>query len=271
MKTILCMLPGVLGFSMVAAQPLFTGSYVPLSAGVYSTGFRTPFDFLSNTASLADGETSAGLYASNRYMLKELAAYTAAATLPVAAGGIGLAMHYTGTSTNYNELQWALAYGKSLGRVQVGAGVGYTIIRIPGYVSSGAVSYSIGTVWRLTRAFHSGLQVSNLFSRRSDQPEKQPVAWSVGAGYAWSEKLLLSGIITKEEFKPVQAQVTLQYVIQDCFVAGVGMMMETASPWLSLGWQWKNWQALVTAAFHPQLGATPGLAVVFRGERGKEK
>jgi len=273
MKTLALIAPCVLGISTLAAQPLFTGSEASLSTGVYGNSCKSPFTFLYNTASLADGEASAGLYASNRYMLKELAVYTATATLPVAAGGMGLAMQYTGTSAAYHEMQWALAYGQSLGRVQIGAGAGYSIIRVPGYDSYGALAWAIGTVWRVTPQFRSGMQVVNSAgSRHGRNPsEKQPIALQVGAGYEWSEQLLLSGMITKEANSPVRVQLSLQYLIQKYFLAGMGVIADIASPWFSLGWQWKHVEAMVTAAFHPQLGPTPGLTVVFRSEKDADK
>jgi hypothetical protein len=271
MKTMLCIVPGLLCFFWVPAQTLYAGSNFPLGTSAYSTGFSNPFSFLCNTASLADCETGAALSASNRYMLKELAEYTAAATLPVAAGGIGLAMHYTGTAAAYSNMQWALAYGKALGRVQIGAGVTYNHTRIPGYVSNGAISYAIGTIWQLTPKFRSGLQLANFVGAKSNPSNTQPLSWSVGAGYEWSEKLLLWGVIAKESTMPAQVRVNMQYVVERSFVAGIGVMLDVASPWFSLGWQWENFRALITAAFHPQLGLTPGLMINVQAERDKHK
>jgi hypothetical protein len=47
----------------------------------------------------------------------------------------------------------------------------------------------------------------------------------------------------------------------------MGIATSTGSPYAGMGWQWKNCRADLTMRYHPQLGITPGLLLVFYGKQ----
>ena len=106
----------------------------------YSDRFPDLFSFLNNSASLASVKRAgAGLYAENRYGLKELNKYILAGICGMnGTGGIGMVIVYEGDK-DYNHSQVGLAYGKSLGRVAMGVRFNYNMIRMAGYGNVGAM------------------------------------------------------------------------------------------------------------------------------------
>lgn len=270
MKTLLCVIhciAGVLFASVVSAQSLqYPHSPLFIGTGAYSQRFSNLFSFLSNTAALAMSKgISAGVYSENKFGLKELNHYTAAVSSPIGGnGGIGIVTTYAG-SKELNESQIGLAYGKNLGKINIGARFNYTLLRTSGYGSDGAISFELGSTWKISEKLYTGIQIVNPVGGKfgEESKEKLPSVYSVGAGYECSEQFYIGVDIVKEESKPVNLRATLQYIIARRLITMLGINSGTSSPALCAGWQWKNMRVLINGSFHPQLGATTGLAIIF--------
>jgi len=241
--------------------------------GSYSQHFTQSFSFLANQAALGGlSKTSAGLYAEQKYGLKELSMYMATAAIPVNRGGIGIAVQYAGFS-DFNESQVGIAYGKNLGRVSLGIQCNYNMLHIAGYGSDAAVGFEIGSQWQLSPAVVTGIHIINPVGGyfRNHSSEKLAAVYQFGAGYEVSKQLFLSAEITKEEDQPVNVQAGLQYIIvPDRFFVRTGLTTATSSPFFGMGFQWKNCRADVNVRYHPQLGLTPGLLLLFYGKQKEE-
>lgn len=219
--------------------------------GAYSTNFTDVFSFVSNAASLAAGQqVGAGIYAENKFGLRELNSYTAAAR----TGGVGVVMKYAGDA-DFNRSQLGLAYGKNLGKINIGARFNYNITRMPGYGNESSISLELGSIWKITESFFTGMQIS------------YPSIWSIGAGYECSKQLFIGTTITKEENKPVNVHASVLYTIADRLLAMLGVNSSTSSPSVSLGWIWKNMRVMMSGNFHPQLGLTKGFGIMFFGKK----
>lgn len=233
--------------------------------GAYSTHFPDLFSFLNNSASLASvKQAGAGIYAENRYGLKELNKYVLTGICGMKGiGGIGAAISYEGNG-DYNHSLFGLAYGKNLGRVKIGVRFNYNMIRMAGYGSVGAIGIELGSIWKITENFFSGIQIFN------PRGEKLPAQYSLGAGYEISEQLFMYANIIKEENKVMNVQAGLQYIVATALYASVGINSATSSPCIVLGWQWKAMRISLAGSMHPQLGATTGLSIQFFGKNKKD-
>lgn len=240
--------------------------------GAYSHHFTQSFSFLSNQGALGDlPKTSAGVYTEQKYGLKELAMYTAAAAVPVNKGGIGIAMQYSGFA-GFNESQLSLAYGKNLGHVSVGVQCNYNMMHIAGYGNDAAIGIEVGSQWQITPRVITGIHIVNppmgagkFFNNAG---EKLASLYQLGAGYEVSPQLFISAELSKEEDKPVNVQAGLQYsAVPDKLFARIGLATATASPYAGVGLQWKNCRADIFIRYHPQLGITPGLLLIFFGKQ----
>lgn len=241
--------------------------------GAYSHHFSQSFSFLANQAVLGDlSRTSAGVYTEQKYGLKELSMFMASAAIPVNRGGVGIAMQYAGFA-GFNESQVSIAYGKNLGKVSLGIQCNYNMMHMEGYGNDAAVGFEIGSQWQLSQTLVTGIHIVNPVGAhfRNHSSEKLAAVYQFGAGYEVSKQLFLSAEITKEEDRPVNVQAGLQYIlVPDRFFVRLGLTTATSSPYLGMGYQWKNCRADVHVRYHPQLGLTPGLLLLFYGKQKAE-
>jgi hypothetical protein len=235
--------------------------------GAYSLTHADVFSFAANQASLAQlKNASAGVYGERRFLLSELNNYTAAIGLPTSSGNFGLKANYYGF-TDYNETQLGLAYARKLGKkVDVGAQFNYHGISIAaGYGNSSAISFELGTVLHISDRLHAGLHAANPVGGKFGKNEEEELSavYTLGLGYEASEKFFVSAEIQKEEDRPVNVNAGLQYKFIPQLLVRAGMSSATSSGWLGVGLKIKTFRIDVTANYHPQLGITPGLLLLF--------
>ncbi|OQP66745.1 hypothetical protein A4R26_13320 [Niastella populi] len=195
-----------------------------------------------------------------------------AVAIPVNRGGIGIAMQYAGNS-DFNESQVAIAYGKNLGKVNVGVQFNYNMMRVAGYGNDAAIGFEVASQWRISSALITGIHIVNpVGGRFKNQPgEKLAAVYQFGAGYEVSNQLFVSAELTKEENRPVNVQAGLQYMpVPDRLFIRTGVTTANTSPYAGIGWQWKNCRADVNVRYHPQLGLSPGVLLLFFGKQKEE-
>jgi hypothetical protein len=261
------------------AQSLFAQALRrPLAApyigvGACSINHVDVFSFTSNQAALAGLSTmAAGLYSERRFLLNELNSYTTAIALPTHSGNFGLKVKYSGFS-DYNETQLGLAYAKKLGsKTDIGVQFNYNGIRIAGYGNASAISFEAGTIFHISDKLHTGFHLNNPVGGRlgKAQQEKLPSIYSVGLGYDASEKFFFSIELIKEEDRPVNAEAGLQYKMIPQLLVRTGISSATSSVWIGFGFLLKSFRLDAAASYHPQLGITPGLLLLFNpNKKGK--
>jgi hypothetical protein len=233
--------------------------------GAYSYHFANVFSPMTNQASLANVQhAGAGVYAERKFLLKELTMLTGMIAAPTAFGCIGFVLHYFG-SPAYNESQAGLAFGKKLGKIDLGIRFNYTHTQASGYGNDNAISFELGTLWHINDHLHTGLQVTNPLGGkfRRNTEEKLAAMYKWGLGYEASGKALISVEIIKEEEQPVNVLASLQYQLMDKLFTHVGVATGSGTPYFGVGYKWKSVRTTITTSYHPQLGVTPGLMLVF--------
>ena len=76
--------------------------------------------------------------------------------------------------------------------------------------------------------------------------------------------------IEKEEDKPINVTAGLQYKFLPQLLTRVGISAATSSLFFGIGFGLKVIRLDVTANYHPQLGITPGLSLIFDPRSSKE-
>jgi hypothetical protein len=257
----------LLAHSLLQAQTIrrpVASEYIGL--GAYSTSHADAFSFISNQASLAQvKKITGGIYSERRFMLNELSVYNAVAALPTHSGNFGLKAGYYGFS-DYNETQFGLAYGRRLGtKIDIGVQFNYYEIKAAGYGNSAAVSFEAGIIMHLSDKLNAGVHVYNpvggKFGKNAD--EKLPFVYTTGLGYEASGQFFISAEVEKEEDQPVNVNAGIQYKFLPQLLARAGISTATSNMWLGIGVVIKSFRIDVTAGYHPQLGITPGLLLLF--------
>ena len=259
----------VFGFCQTVREPV-SASYTGL--GAYSNNHIDVFSFHANQAALAKIKTtSVGIYGEKRFLLNELSLYDAALTLPTSSGNFGLDARYYGFSS-YNESQVGLAYGRSLGsRIDVGVQFNYYSIRIAGYGNASTINFDMGAVFHLTDNLNAGCHVYNPIggSLGKNAEEKLASVYSMGFGYDASEKFFMSIEMKKEEDKPIDVGAGLQYKFLPQLLTRIGVSTGTSSIYFGIGFRLRSLRIDATANYHPQLGVTPGVLLIFNAHSSK--
>jgi hypothetical protein len=241
--------------------------------GAYSNHHVDVFSFHTNQAALAKmNNASAGVYGEKRFLLNELGLYDVAIALPTSSGNFGFDARYYGFS-DYNESQFGLAYARNLGsKVDVGLQFNYYDIRVAGYGNASTVNFELGAVLHLTDNLNAGLHVYNPVPGKLGKNDEEKLAslYSAGFGYEASEKFFMNIEIEKEEDKPVSVNAGMQYKFLPQLLARGGILSSTSTMYLGIGFGWKSTRLDAIASYHPQLGLTPGLLLIYNFDKKDE-
>ena len=260
-------------FQFVQAQTVY---YPPhsnsIGLGAYSKNFADIFSFTSNPAVLGWLSSGGiGVFTEQKFLLDALRFYTMAAAIPLSNGGIGINAKYN-TAGAFKESQFGLAYGKSLGTVAIGAQFNYSGIQITGYGKEAVFYFDVGTLWQLSEKLITGLRISNPTGARFGQnkEEKLALTCSFGLGYEVSKAVFINSEIIKEEDRSPDILLSLYYSFADKFFLRAGIATATTSPWIGTGLSWKKMRVDITSNYHPQLGISPGISLIFSGKQKAE-
>lgn len=243
----------------------------PISAayaevGALSNNNVDVFCVAANQAALTRlKQSSAGVYSEKRFMLNELGLYDAAVAIPTRSGNFGFDGRYFGV-TDYNETQLGLAYARSLGsKIDLGVQFNYYAVRIAGYGNASSLNFELGTIFHLTDQLNAGLHVYNPLSSKLDKSGEEKLAsiYSFGIGFEPSQIFFVSLELTKEENKPPNVIAGLQYKFLQQLLARGGISTATSSMYFGIGFQWKSMRLDATASYHPQLGISPGMMLLY--------
>jgi hypothetical protein len=234
--------------------------------GTYSLHHVDIFSVLSNQASLAQlKNTQVGVYGERKFLLGELNDFHADLGLVTSAGNFGLQLNYYGFNL-YKQTGIGLSHARKLGaKLDIGVQFNYNNINLASYGSASAISVAGGAILHITEKLHTGFQISNPFDAGLGklQQEKLPVIISFGAGYEVSDLFFISTEIIKEENKPIHINVGVHYKLVSQLYVRAGILTATSSVWVSAGFSWKRMRLDIVNSFHPQLGITPSLMMLF--------
>lgn len=230
----------------------------------YSSNFNDAFSFANNQAALAGTRYfSMGVFGEKRFMLRELGVYKMALALPTTSGNFGIKADYFG-STAFNESQLGFAYGRNLGKLDVGVQFNYYMVRALSYGTASSVNFEGGAILHVTDQFETGVHIYNPTKADigKNTGEKLPLIYSAGFGYDASDKLFIGTEIEKTENLPINVNAGLQYSFEK-FFARTGISSATSSFYFGLGFLTNGFRIDATVALHPNLGITPGIMLVY--------
>jgi hypothetical protein len=246
------------------AQP-----YTGLSA--YSRLQNDPLSFTGNQSALTRIRSAGfGIYGERRFMLRETAAYTLAASMPTRLGNIGIQLNYAGFK-NFNEHKMGLAYARKLGKkVDLGVQFNYYGYRVPAYGNASTVNFELGLMLGLTEKLHAGVHVYNPVGGKLGKStipgmadEKIAAAYKLGLGYDASEQFFIGSEIIKEEDKAVSVIAGFQYRFAKQFFVRGGIITESTAIYAGAGLAWKKWRLDITSGYHSRLGFSPGILLIM--------
>ncbi|MEO9022476.1 MAG: hypothetical protein ABI237_08760 [Ginsengibacter sp.] len=240
-----------------------SASYIGM--GAYSIDHVDAFSFTANQAALAGMKNSAfGVFGEDRFLLNTTNMYSAVFILPTKEGNFGFQADYFGYK-NYNESQLGFAYARNVGsKLDLGIKFNYYSFRIPSYQSSSTLTFEMGAIAHLTQQLHVGIHFYNPVGGKLSKTnnEKLGSIYKFGMGYEASENFLVSAEIVKQEDLPVNVNAGVEYNFARQFFVRMGIASENESPYAGAGVSWSQMRLDISAAYHPQLGISPGIMLI---------
>jgi len=248
-----------------AVGPLYT------TINAYSPTFADAFSVTANQALLPSLDTiSIGVYGEQRFMLNELRVCTAAIAWPLQRAGVGLMVRYAGMP-QCNTSTVGAGYGRQIGEnISIGIQFNYVMLRIAGYGSVGVVDAEMGLLYRIARNLYGGLHVYNPVPGNGESSnDVTTVVFRAGLGYDASDKIFTSFEIEKQRGSPPGVNVGIQYIAGRRITGRLAIATATSCFSVGLGLQWKSLRTDIISSFHPQLGITPALMLLFCRKESK--
>jgi hypothetical protein len=211
-------------------------------------------------------DPSAGVYFENRYGIKELSQMGAAVAIPVGNGAFGL--NYSGFGWSlYKESKIGLAYGMKFNdKISGGVQVNYHSLRLANnYGSNMAFTVEAGLQARVTDALTIGMQVYNPTKTKLDDyyDERIPTIMRFGAGYRFSDKVLVTCEAEKDlEFDAI-FRVGLEYMPGDKFYIRGGIATNPGIAAFGFGLKLDSFRADISSTYHQILGFSPQISLSY--------
>jgi hypothetical protein len=269
MKFLYCLLLTLKGMT----QPYHVqseNSYI--SAGAYSTHCNNVFSFISCPASL--GVTvgfSGGALAERKWMLKELDNYSLAVTGNIGNGGLGILFEQSGDA-DYHERSVNLAFGKNLGKVEMGIRFNYLMDKAQGYQGIGFGNAGFSVRFHLSEKFITGWELGfPVFGKAGKtNSEKGPQVFKTGFGYESRENLLLAVQIVKVSGVPLNVIPSIEYHYDEHFFFSFAINSNKGSPFFKSGWKKNNVSIQIYTVYETLLGFSPGILLIWDNKKKKE-
>jgi hypothetical protein len=261
-------------FCVCAAQSLRYSISMPyINLGAYSTKQIDPFSFTSNQAALAQvKDAGVGVYGERRFLLAQNSVYGLAVAIPTKKGNVGVQINYAGFA-NFNEQKAGLAYARTLGKlVDIGVQFNYYGYKIPAYNNASAINFEAGVILHLSEKLNAGVHLYNPVSGKlgKNSDEKLASAYKFGLGYDASDNFFISTEIVKEENQPINVTGGIQYHFKKQFFVRAGFRSDNSTGFAGIGFAVNNFRVDVASSFHPQLGVSPGLLLVYNFKGNKK-
>lgn len=211
-----------------------------------------------------------GLNASGeqRFALAELQTVQFGAALPVANGGFGLSVLSFGF-TSYRENRLGLSYGRQLSdNFRLGVELVGFNASVPAYESRFAATFSLGAQLDILDNLTVGFRAFSLMRVETAEGEFLPQLLSAGLGYRPNNKILLMAEIHQDIDFAARFRGGLEYQLTDQFHARLGVVSGPGEMSFGLGMAaLENWRIEVGASWHEVLGLTPGVGLVYQGDK----
>ncbi len=235
------------------------------TTGTYSLRYTNAFSFSGNPACLGGiNHWLFGVLTGNYWLLEGLNHYAFAASFPLAGSGGGMIFQQSGDEL-FKEQSLEGAYGKQLGKIDIGIVFDWLRDQAAGYGSVHFFSAGVGLRYRVNEKLIVGWAFGLPFSGNSGKTnsEKSPQYFRMGFGYLVENDLLLSLQIEKQSGQPADFFGNIEYRYGDHFIFSAGIHGANGSIIFKTGWK-KNLLCIqICLVYEPVLGVSPGFMMLW--------
>jgi hypothetical protein len=126
---------------------------------------------------------------------------------------------------------------------------------------------------RLTEQFSAGINAYNPFRApwSGVKDERLPAQYTFGLGYDAGKNLFISGELVQEEGQDLNINLGLHYQLVKQLFVRVGISTQTSNYFAGLGFLLGGLRIDLATSYHPQLGLSPGILLLYSFGSPKEQ
>lgn len=217
-------------------------------------------------------QAQAGISMERKFMLNALYSYAGVAILPAASGHFGFRWSYGGLDA-FRQSGAALAYARALGKtIQAGVQFRYSSISVKGYGGAQTIGYVVAANACIGTQMRVGLLIGNFGTGKFNRfpGEKLPVIVSAGFAHDFSGNFVMAMNICKEEDSTPRLSAGFQYRLAETVLVKCAFSTSGSQASFGAGIRMDWFRVDVSTAYHPQLGISPGIGVLFFLKQDRE-
>jgi len=259
-------------FLFTMAEGFAIGEHMPAGGRAMAMGGCSVAisDFWSISNNQAGGAwlkgISAGLYAENSFLLKELMFEQVGVCLGIRAGTFGLIVNRFGDN-RYNEIKAGLGYARKFGKCfSVGVQMNYLRINVAeDYGTRNLLSCEIGLMYQSANHLAIGVHLLNPIPVKiTDHPAEQlPIIVLVGLSYRFSEMFIATLEAEKDLEHKLLFRAGTEYRFAKSIYARLGIASNPMSFTFGFGLEFGKIKADLASEYHQALGFSPSVSIIY--------
>jgi len=215
-------------------------------------------------------KVEAGVFAQNRFLVKEMNYMGFAYAHPVKSGAFALSFTNFGYS-QYGESKVGLAYGlKFSDRITGGVQINYHNTRIGNnYGSASVLSTEMGLQAKLTSKLELGLHLFNPTQAKLNDfnDERMPTIMRLGMAYTFSNKVFITLEAEKDVDFPANFKAGIEYKANDKIYLRGGIGASPTAATFGVGVYHKGLKFDLASSYHQVLGFIPEVSLTYVFEK----
>lgn len=222
----------------------------------------------NNQAGMAYYNTmAAGIYAENRFLMKELSQGAFGFVMPVKGAGVfGINYNYLGYSL-YRESKVGLAYALAFSE-KISGGVQLDYINVhqgEDYGNANIFTFELSLRAKIIKNLVLGVHVFNPIHAKVSKygPDRVPIIFKGGLAYTFSDKATVAIETEKDLNQPARFKAGVEYHVVKPVYLRLGIGTGPFSNSFGLGLEFGNFKADISASRHQVLGFSPQLSMVY--------
>jgi hypothetical protein len=217
------------------------------------------------------GKMAVGIYYDNRYLLKETSTAVLGSMFPLKNGSdvFGFNVYHYGGG-NFGEMKVGIAYSKSFASVfAFGLQFDYLLdyFKDAMYGKRSGFTFETGLYGQITKNLSLGFHVYNPARLKmvsyNGVIEYIPTILRLGLSCRLREKCIVGLEVEKNLDTKMQVHAGVEYAIIKQLILRGGIRFPDFSFSLGLGTQWKGLSIDFASSYHPYLGYSPQLALIY--------
>lgn len=261
--------------SLIAGGENFTAGARATALGDASVTLSDVFSTTTNQAGLGFVDRYAvGIYTDRKFLNAAINNFNVAVALPIKKSGtFGLSANYYGYKF-YNETKIGLAYARSFNN-KVSFGVQFDYLRMTAIElgSRNFFTFELGLQYKPWKVLTIGAHVYNPIPYKVEKVygERLPTIFKFGLGYEPSAKVLIAAEYEQDINHKPQFKGGVEYRPIKYFTIRAGVQTTPFSASLGFGGNVNGFSLDVGGSYHPVLGFTPQLSMLYSFKKKGEK